>query len=85
MSVAKIFGAALWQNAVAALIALSFIDANIRLDGAAHRLWHESPESLMLYLSIGVGMKMAKDVGSKAVEMKYKGTGSVRIDNPDGE
>ena len=77
----EVVNAKFWQNLVMLLICLSFIYANLS-DGPAHDLWSNSPESMILFLTAGVGLKMGKDVLDRAVTMKY-GAGSARIANPD--
>lgn len=54
--------ATFWQSLVMALVCFSFIRANIDPQGAAFLLWQSSPESIMAFLGLGVGMKMTKDV-----------------------
>lgn len=54
--------ATFWQNLVMALMCISFIYANFDEKSAAHLLWKSSPESMMVFLGLGVGMKMTKDV-----------------------
>lgn len=54
--------ATFWQSLVMCLVCASFIRANFDPQGAAFELWKNSPESVMVFLGLGVGMKMTKDV-----------------------
>lgn len=77
----NMFTAKFWQNTTMALMCLSFLAANARM-GAAYNLWSQSPQSLMMFLGLGVGMKMVKDSVDKTMTMKYN-NGSSKVDDPD--
>lgn len=74
--------ASLFQNLVTTLVCLSFVDAHLH-EGTGFKLWSQSPEGMLLFLTVGVGMKMTKDVVTTAVTKRIGDNGSGNVDNPD--
>lgn len=58
-----------------ALVAGSFVAANLNYPGAV-KLWNESAESLFVFLGLGLGLKMGKDVVQNYVTKKFTANGS---------